>query len=956
VFRPLGLLVVASSLGVLPGGGCACEAEPVVARTVTLVAFPERIDVGAVPLFARADVEIIVANQGNAPWEPTAAPSVVGNGWSWVDGCDAPLPPNAFCTARVRFAPVGAGPAPGSFTVLAPGDGGLDVATTVPLAATDAPAQVRLSPDVLDFGAVVVGRSETRVATVLNLGPEAVTVPLVTEAPFLIDGVPGPREVVVPPAGAVDVAVVFAPEQTGPSDDVLRAPLCGAGCGPAVALRGQSTTPRIDVAPRVLDLGSAVPGTAMSAELVVTNTGDGALAVADIDVDGNPEVAIAVPALPLLLAPGTSASLPVTWTPSQGAVDVDAVVTFASDDPLAPLVFVPVTGTASGAGVEVTPAALHLGFLAPGAARTAAIVVRSTGDAPVHVREVRVEGGGGAFTITDVPPAGPLAPREAFRFFVRGEANAFAVDGGGATARVVVLTDELAPRAVDVAFGAGSAGCVPRALVGHVALGAVRLGEQAGGDAVIENLGDAPCTLADVRDGDDVGLAFDREFTFSFTGLATLLPGATGAVRFGYVPVSQSSASATVMFAFDDVAAPVLVSASGRGVRGGLVATPPVVELGPVPAACAGPIADVLLVNDGAARLTVAEITTRDDVGAGTAAFALALPAVPFDLLPGASAHVGVRGVAGVGPGRHAATLRASSDVGEAAVRLALIVTEGATPVEERFVAADIDAVDILLVVDNSGSMADDQQLLAANFASFFGSALADDGIDFQVGVTTTDVLSPAGARGRLVGEVLTRGTANLAEAFAAQVQVGIDGAGLELGLEAVRLALADPVNAPLFRDEAALSVVFVTDEEDAGALVDLLPDPALSRAPDEYVALLLAKKGGARANAPVLVSAVLNPAGAARYEALVERFAGTRLDITTPDWGGRLGEIGVDTFALSRTFTLASSAEDGSITVTIDGRATTAFTYDDARRAVTLDEAPRPGAEIVIRYLPGCE
>ncbi len=950
-----GLLAAGLVLVGVQAAGCACDAEPVVARVVTLAAFPARVDAGGVPVLGRVDVDVVVANQGNEAWLPAGPPVVEGPGWSWTSGCDAPLAPNALCTARLRFAPATEGPAAGSFGVTAPGADGVPVVLNVPLAGTGLPARVRLSPPALDFGNVVLGRSETRTATVENLGVDPITVPLQVQPPFRIDGADAARDVVVDGGGAVSVAVVFAPTQPGAAAGVLRAALCGPACGPAVTLSGTSTTPRIDVAPRVLDLGAVVVGATGTGTLTVTNAGDGPLSLQQIRVDGDPAVVASPPTLPATLEPGATLPVVVAWSPAQGAAAVDAVVSFASDDPLAPLVFVPVRGGAAGPGLTVSPTAMHLGFLAPDAARRGAVVVRSVGDAPVQVSAIRLDGGGGSFSLADVPPPGPLAPGASLRFFVEGRATPAAVAAGGAQARVVVSTAELSERGMDVTLAAGTRGCIPRAIVGHVALGAVRLREQAGGEALIENAGDAECALVGVRSGDDVGLPFDPVIDFSVTGLRTLAPGATGAVRFGFVPVAVGPASATVVVDFADVVAPVLVSASGRGVRGGLVAAPSVVTLGPIPTGCADPQGDLLLVNDGAERLTVDALTVDDGVGAGAAAFDLALPALPFELLPGASRYIGVLGRGRSAPGQHEAVLRATSDVGDASARLALTVTDGAVPVEERFVAADVDAVDILFVVDNSGSMADDQQLLAENFAAFFGTALDDRGIDFQVGVTTTDVLTPAGARGRLVGDVLTRSTPDLAAAFAAQVQVGIDGAPLELGLEALRLALADGANDSLFRTDAALSVVFVTDEEDAGAFVDLLPDPALSRAPDEYVALLLARKGGARANAPVLVSAVLNPGGARRYEALVDRFAGTRLDITRPDWGAQLGEIGVDTFTLSRSFLLASDAEAGSIVVEVDGRPTTAFAYDTARRAVVLDEAPGAGAEVVVRYVAGC-
>lgn len=128
--------------------------------------------------------------------------------------------------------------------------------------------------------------------------------------------------------------------------------------------------------------------------------------------------------------------------------------------------------------------------------------------------------------------------------------------------------------------------------------------------------------------------------------------------------------------------------------------------------------------------------------------------------------------------------------------------------------------VDILMIVDDSGSMGDEQDELGEGFdrfVEFFDVAE----IDYHIGVTTTDV---EGRGGGLVQagdhKVITRETPEPAETFDDLVNVGVQGSGYEQGLAAARLALTETMregdNAGFFRDEALLSVIFVSDEEDA--------------------------------------------------------------------------------------------------------------------------------------------
>jgi hypothetical protein len=929
--------------------GCRCDNEPVIVQTVVLSARPAALDLGDVPVLAQTEATVVVENTGNAAWQPSSSPTTTGAGFRWLSGCDAPVAPNGTCSARVRFAPTQQAPHEGTLA-FAPAVDGEDP-LVVSLSGTGTEPTIVLDPPLLDFGDVLVGQAPARVVRLENRGTVDGAVPLVIDGGFhFADGTRAAR-VDVAAGDAVAVDVVFAPSTNGDARGALRATICGPSCGPAVELTGRATAPRVDVQPRSLDLGVVPVGSSTTATLVVTNRGDAPLDVTELAVVGDAGLSLQAPPIPQTVAPGASFDVIVTWSPAQGTLAVDGAIAFRSSDPVGPQVFVPVTGTAPGAGLDVRPPSGHLGFLDPDEERDLSIVARAVGDAPVTIDGIRLIGDPGAFFLVGAPSSVTLAPGESLQFFVRGRADAGAVAAGGASASVVVQSSALGERVVDVTFAAGTSGCVPRPVVAHVALGAVRLGEQSGGDAVIENVGDAPCTLLSVEPGDAIGLPVDATIAFTPRGLRTLPPGAAGTVQFAFLPDDEDAASAVAVVTFVEAAAPVLVSASGRGVRGGLVAVPTTVSLGPVLQGCSTATSGFLLFNDGGATVEVRGIGVTPASGP----IDLSPLPLPFTLSPGESLHVPVVANTSVAPGVYEAVIDATSTAGTVSVRASLTVVSGDVPVTERFVAADVDAVDILFIVDNSASMQDDQDLLAQNFSSFFATALADRDVDFRIGVTTTDVVSPGASAGRLVGPVLDRFTPDLESAFAEQVRVGDTGSGIELGLEALRLALEDPDQQDLIRDDAALSVVFVTDEEDTGAFPEALPDPSLAREPAEYVALLEARKGAALTNLPVLVSAVITPGFAERYEELVDHFGGTSLDITSPSWGAQLGEIGVDTFSLARAFVLADEAAAGSIVVEVDGRQTTAFSYDAARHAVILDQAPRGGAEIVVTYQSGC-
>lgn len=184
----------------------------------------------------------------------------------------------------------------------------------------------------------------------------------------------------------------------------------------------------------------------------------------------------------------------------------------------------------------------------------------------------------------------------------------------------------------------------------------------------------------------------------------------------------------------------------------------------------------------------------------------------------------------------------------------------------DAFTQLPVRKVDILWVVDSSGSMAPKQARLASNFQGFINQLVtANPPIDFHIAVTSTDT-DDANARGKLRPWVLGASTENFigctpmaaggvscntgpnlttaVSAFGQMSAVGINGSASERGLYAAYLALTEPTNitTPVFdrfiRADAALYVVVVSDEDDASCTpmtrqTTCTADPGCRCAPD---------------------------------------------------------------------------------------------------------------------------
>ncbi|MCB0378684.1 MAG: hypothetical protein KDD33_09345 [Bdellovibrionales bacterium] len=153
--------------------------------------------------------------------------------------------------------------------------------------------------------------------------------------------------------------------------------------------------------------------------------------------------------------------------------------------------------------------------------------------------------------------------------------------------------------------------------------------------------------------------------------------------------------------------------------------------------------------------------------------------------------------------------------------------------------------IDILWVVDNSGSMASSQDNVAANFQSFIEKFQSTQ-FDFQIAVTTTDAWrapvdgNPALARFRDGTDatshtgvtVIKPDTPDIEQTFITNIRQGITGHADERGLQSLKEALSNSDNLaePFPRTDAILAVIVLTDEDDFShdgtANVQNIPDP----------------------------------------------------------------------------------------------------------------------------------
>ncbi len=163
---------------------------------------------------------------------------------------------------------------------------------------------------------------------------------------------------------------------------------------------------------------------------------------------------------------------------------------------------------------------------------------------------------------------------------------------------------------------------------------------------------------------------------------------------------------------------------------------------------------------------------------------------------------------------------RVADQLGPFVTRATCEPIQNVCPINDSFSVSPGIRSDVLLVLDNSGSMQDKQLALAEFLSDFFDETQAR-AVDYQLGVITTEVDNESYS-GKLQGDplIVTASLADPKTAFRQNGSVGTWGSGYEQGLQAAYLALSLPLlaqeNTGFLRADASLGLVFVSDGDES--------------------------------------------------------------------------------------------------------------------------------------------
>jgi len=265
-------------------------------------------------------------------------------------------------------------------------------------------------------------------------------------------------------------------------------------------------------------------------------------------------------------------------------------------------------------------------------------------------------------------------------------------------------------------------------------------------------------------------------------------------------------------------------------------------------------------------------------------------------------------------------------------------------------------SVDILFVVDNSGSMSSNQTNLKNNFDDFI-AVYVGAGVDYHIALITTDDAS-------FVGSIITPADSDPAGSFNDQVDlIGYGGNPHEKGLWYSYVSTDSGGDASpgssigFFRESAKLVIVYVSDEPDFSHSTSA-GGGSTSMVPSDYSSHLLALKSSSDL---VVAHAVAgdHPSGCTGngsaqfgdgYYDVVSDLGGTFMSICASDWSVTMDTLARESMAIM-TFPLSNNPIEDTIQVEVDGSLSTDWSYDSSANSISFTVAPADGSNIDITY-----
>lgn len=277
----------------------------------------------------------------------------------------------------------------------------------------------------------------------------------------------------------------------------------------------------------------------------------------------------------------------------------------------------------------------------------------------------------------------------------------------------------------------------------------------------------------------------------------------------------------------------------------------------------------------------------------------------------------------------------------------------GQKPMVQSFAQDDLGLLDILVVVDNSRSMKQEQAELGSRLSDLLTS-VSDS--NWKIGLISTDPKSPR------VTTVLSKGDLNVSKVFNDAVTgFGIQGSGNEQGIRQAVNGLKSPppggaAGTTWLRNKSSVAVLIISDEDNCSDGRDCGSEPwATPSYLLNHLGQIRSIGQDARVYAIHHIPGTICSTGenqGKQYEVAVKESLGRSGSICDTSYATTLREISANVRStLKNQFQLAHEPAAGSVKVFVNNAQTAAFTLNGAVIEFPESAKPPAGATIRVEY-----
>ena len=483
------------------------------------------------------------------------------------DGCSgAMLAAEEGCVVELLFAPRAAGGRAATVEIVSNAP---DSPLLVALTGSGLAPALAADRSQFDFGRISVGKASAATALkLLNRGTAPLAIARLAiegsgEASFIwvANGCSGQT---LEPGTDCALRIAFQPRETGSFKAELRV-WSDAPEDPRIALSGVGIAPGLFIDPAALDFGQLRPGQQSASQTVrLGNTGNAPLVIDRVVLSGAGSSAFELLANSCdgqTLEGDVDCSLAVRYRPREAARH--AAVLEIRAPGLRRRAEVALSGAALAPRIAVSETVVDFGQIVQYATNERSVTVSNSGSAPLALDSIEIEGGGGAFGISERGCPELLAVGADCRLGLRFSASRV----GAAAGRLSIRHNaSAAPTIINLV---GTAGSLPQAGVtlsaAEIQFGALAVGERSDFQTIkVRSDGNAKLGL----EGYEIVGPNAGDFRIvpaSCEGLQTLLPGSDCSIGLGFRPQGAGPRTARLVVRHGAAGGSSEVRLSGEG-------------------------------------------------------------------------------------------------------------------------------------------------------------------------------------------------------------------------------------------------------------------------------------------------------------------------------------------------------------------------------------------------------